>query len=195
MNKIQQFCIRKYIKRKFSKIGNDVYIGAGGIFHFKNIEIGNDVYIGPNACFQSSFGKIKIGSHVMFGPGVNIHGGNHIINEVGKLMKHTSKKSMGDDGVIVIEDDCWIGANAIILSNVTIGQGSVIGAGSIVTKDVPPYSIYTGAPNKKLRPRFSEEELSIHKNKIHGGMIYDILCWLLFQSREFGQKTCISFCS
>ena len=146
-------------------MGKDVYIGKDGIFTYENIEIGNDVYIGANAVFQSSYGKIIIGNHIMFGPGVNIHGGSHKIREIGALMKHTAEKQQGDDGVVIIEDDCWIGANAIILSNVTIGKGSVIGAGAVVTKDIPPYSIYTGTPSVKIRQRFTQEELEEH-NKI-----------------------------
>lgn len=63
-----------------------------GTFHFNRIEIGNDVYIGRNACFQSSYGKIVIGNHVMFGPNVHIHGGNHKINQVGMYMKAVQDK-------------------------------------------------------------------------------------------------------
>lgn len=162
------FFVRKYLDSKFSKIGKDVYVGKNGIFTYKNIEIGDDVYIGANAVFQSTYGKIKIGNHVMFGPGVNIHGGNHKINEVGSLMKHSSKKQMGDDGVITIEDDCWIGANAIILTNVTIGKGSIIGAGAVVTKSLPPYSIYTGVPDVKIRERFTPKEIEEHEEILKG---------------------------
>ena len=168
IKKLVNYCIRVYLSSKFSKIGKNVFVGHGGIFTYENIEIGNDVYIGQNAVIQSSYGKIIIGDHVMFGPGVNIHGGNHKINEVGRLMKHTTPKQMGDDGVITIEDDCWIGANAIILTNVTIGKGSVEGAGAIVTKSLPPYSVYTGAPSQKMRDRFTSEELEEHK-RILGG--------------------------
>lgn len=168
LKRIYNLCVRRYLTSKFSAVGNKVYVGNGGIFSYKNIEIGDDVYIGANAIFQSSYGKIRIGSHIMFGPGVNIHGGNHKINEVGKLLKHTSEKQMGDDGVITIEDDCWIGANAIILTNVTIGRGSVVGAGAVVTKSLPPYSVYTGVPSPKLRERFTPEELEQHE-KILGG--------------------------
>ena len=163
VKKINNHLINEYEKSKFNKLGEDVYVGKNGIFHYKNIEIGSDVYIGANAVFQSTYGKIIIGNHVMFGLGVNIHGGNHKINEVGKLLKHTSEKIVGDDGIITIEDDCWIGANAIILSNVTIGRGSVIAAGSVITKDVPPYSIYSGVPDKKVRNRFSEDDFIKHK--------------------------------
>lgn len=56
---------------------------------------------------------------------------------------------------IIIEDDVWIGYDALIMSGVTIGKGSVIGARAIVTKDVPPYSIYVG--NKVIKKRFSED--------------------------------------
>lgn len=169
LRRVSAFFVRKYVISSFSSVGKGVYVGNNGIFTFKNIEIGDDVYIGANAVFQSSYGKIRIGDHVMFGPGVHIHGGNHKINEVGTLMKHTPAKQQGDDGVITVEEDCWIGANAIILSNVTIGKGSVVGAGAIVTKDIPPYSVYTGTPAVKLRSRFTPEELAEHAKILGGG--------------------------
>ena len=174
MRKCGDYFVRKYITAQFSSVGKDVYIGKNGIFTYKNITIGNDVYIGANAVFQSSYGKIVIGSHVMFGPGVHIHGGNHKIHEIGELLKHTSQKKQGDDGVVTIEDDCWIGANAIILNNVVIGKGSVIGAGSVVTKDVPPYSIYTGSPGMKLRDRFSSDSLKVHEQLLNAKSINGI---------------------
>jgi len=168
IRRFNNYCLKKYLTCKFSSVGKNVYIGNNGIFTYRNIEIGNDVSIGANAVFQSSFGKIVIGDHVMFGPGVHIHGGNHKINEVGKLLKHTTEKQPGDDGTVLIEEDCWIGANAIILSNVTIGKGSVIGAGAIVTKSIPPYSVYTGSPSMKLRNRFSDNELNEHIKLLKG---------------------------
>ncbi len=64
---------------------------------------------------------------------------------------------------VVIEEDVWVGANVIILKGVTIGRGSVIAAGSIVTKNVEPYSIYAGVPARKIKERFSEEEISEHE--------------------------------
>ncbi len=54
-------------------------------------------------------------------------------------------------GGVIIEDDCWIGAGAIILNGITIGKGSVVGAGSVVTKDVPPYTIVAGNPARKIK--------------------------------------------
>ena len=73
------------------------------------------------------------------------------------------KKKPGEDGTVIINDDCWIGACAIILKGVEIGKGSVIGAGSIVTESIPEYCIYTGSAVPLLRRRFTEEEVEIHE--------------------------------
>ena len=93
IRRFNNYCLKKYLTCKFSSVGKNVYIGNNGIFTYRNIEIGNDVSIGANAVFQSSFGKIVIGDHVMFGPGVHIHGGNHKINEVGKLLNTLPKNN------------------------------------------------------------------------------------------------------
>lgn len=157
---------KAYLKGKFKSVGHDVWIGSDSHFTPKTIQIGNDVYIGRGACFQSAHGEIVIGNHVMFGPNVHIHGGNHPFKNIGFLIKENVEKQEGDDGAVVIEDDCWIGACTIILKGVKIGRGSVIGAGSIVTKDVPPYSIYTVRITPIIRKRFLDEELKEHENKL-----------------------------
>ena len=153
---------KKYRMSLFKSYGKNVYFAKNCIFTENTITLGNDVYIGPKCIFRSSFGEINIGDHVMFGPGVNIHGGNHIFDNAGCYMDSVPSKKAGDDGVIKIGNDCWIGANAIILTNVTIGEGCVIGAGAIVTKDIPPYTIYTGVSAPKMRPRFTDEQLEKH---------------------------------
>ena len=68
---------------------------------------------------------------------------------------------------IIFEDDVWIGANAIILSGVTIGEGAIIGAGSVVTKNVEPYTIFAGNPAKKIKMRFTEDELLNHRQLLY----------------------------
>lgn len=153
---------KKYRLSLFKSHGSNVYFAKNCIFTENTITLGDDVYIGPNCIFRSTYGEINIGSHVMFGPGVNIHGGDHIFNRIGKYMKSLSNKNQGDDGIINIGNDCWIGANAIILTNVTIGDGCVIGAGAIVTKDLPPYSIYTGVSEPRIRSRFTDDQLKEH---------------------------------
>jgi len=85
----------------------------------------------------------------MMAPRVSLYAENHNFDSIDVPMK--------DQGVatapIIIEDDCWIAANCIILSGVRIGKGSVIAAGSVVTKDVAPYSVMGGNPAKKLKTR------------------------------------------
>lgn len=163
------FFLRKYQMTQFEKCGERVYIGRRGIFTYNNISIGNDVYIGDNACIQSAHGKIIIGSHVMLGPNVNIHGGNHKYNHVGMYMKDIDDKKTNEDGVVTLCDDVWIGAGAIILKGVTIGEGSIIGAGSIVTKDVKPYTIVVGFLPRQEFQRFDQQTIIAHKEKLSNG--------------------------
>ena len=117
--------------------------------------------------------NIRIGNYVQLAPKVAITGGDHLIDQVGVPIIHTGldghrqvqTKQLG----VVIEDDAWIGFAAIILDGVTIGEGSVVGAGSVVTRDIPPYSIYAGCPARKLRDRFENEAQRIeHSRKIGG---------------------------
>lgn len=155
-------CISRYQLSKFSSIGDNIYIGKRCVFTPESISTGDNVYFGAGCVFQSAHGKIIIGNHVMFGPGVHVHGGNHVINRVGVYMDQI-KKEPDSDGEVIIDDDVWIGANAIILQRVHVGTGAVIAAGSVVTKSVPPYEVWGGVPAKKIKDRFSPHELENHK--------------------------------
>lgn len=157
------FLWRRYQMAMFASCGRDVYIGRYCQFTYGAISIGNDVYIGSNACLQSAHGAIIIGNHVMFGPHVHIHGGNHQFRVVGVRMKALTHKEPGSDGVVRICDDVWIGANATILQGVTVGEGSIIGAGAVIIKDVEPYSIVVGNLPRQVLSRFDEETLARHK--------------------------------
>ncbi len=92
----------------------------------------------------------------MFGPHVAVVTGDHRIDIPDRPMISIkdSEKLPENDQDVVIENDVWIGANATILKGVTIGTGSVICAGAVVTKDVPPYSIVGGVPAKLIKKRF-----------------------------------------
>ncbi len=170
-DRVKKYFIRKTQLYSFESAGKNVYISEDCRFTERNISVGDDVFIGANCCFQSVHGHITIGNHVLFGPSVHIHGGNHEYHQVGKLMKECTKEK-DSDGCVVIEDDCWIGAYAIILKGVTIGRGSVIGAGAVVSKDIPPFSIYTGIPPRRCRQRFTEEELKQHMVKMYERKLY-----------------------
>ncbi len=152
LRRLNTHCERAYQLSKFRSVGRGVKLCEGGAFTYRTISIGDDVFIGRNCCFQSEHGLIEIGSHVMFGPGVNINGGNHDISPGDVPMKNRVKQE-GSDGVVRICDDVWIAANAVILAGVTVGEGAVVGAGSVVTKDVPERAIVAGVPARVLRYR------------------------------------------
>lgn len=104
---------------------------------------------------------LKIGNYCSIAGGVKfLTGGNHYLNRLSSYpfafyFEMDQKYVTPTKGPIIIEDDVWIGVDSIILSGVTIGQGAVIGAGSVVARDVPPYAIWAG--NRIVKYRFSEE--------------------------------------
>ena len=158
-------CQSEFQLSKITVKGNNCHINGPGYFSYNNIELGNGVHIGANSTFMASESKIIIKDNVVFGPHVFIIGGNHRFDVVGTPIKYISKKRPQDDADVIIDEDCWIGADSIILKGVHIGRGCVIGAGTIVTKSIPPYNIIT---NKGSRPRFTPEQIREHENKIYG---------------------------
>lgn len=121
-------CIGMYVKNQFEACGHDVYIGPNCIFTPSTVSCGSHVYFGAGCVVQSAHGEIKLGNHIMFGPGVHVHGGNHKYNHIGKYMDMV-KKEMGEDAPVIIEDDVWVGSNAMILAGVHVGKGVIIGGG------------------------------------------------------------------
>lgn len=154
------------MKSRFIKCGKNVHFSPlNSAFSYSKISIGNDVYIGPNALFSSIKG-IVIGNKVTFGPKVTIMAGNHNFKEIGSYIYDNHTKREDDDLPVTISDDVWIGCNAIILKGITIGRGAIVGAGSVVTKDVPPYAIVGGNPAKLIRYRFTEDEIKEHEYRL-----------------------------
>ncbi len=123
------------------------------VFNFRNlpqagIRIGKNCFIGEFNVVRGQ-GGVWIGNDVYTGPMVQIVAVNHVYDDPARPMRQQGITAKG----IVIEDDVWIGANAVVLDGVTIGRGSVIGAGAVVAKDIPPYSIAVGAPAKPIKDR------------------------------------------
>lgn len=162
----------KFSRKSFRKIGKNVTFEKGVlVFHPENIEIGSNVYIGHNVFLKGYYKNLMtIGNNTWIGQGTFLHsgGGLKIGNFVGigPFVKIITLQHVLDDDIIrpiitreqiykevIIEDDCDIGTGAIILPGIKIKRGSVIGAGSVVTKDVEPYSIVVGNPAKFLRKR------------------------------------------
>lgn len=158
------------VEKKFSSFGKESSIGNGVSGHLDHVSVGDHSYIGNNVYFNSLLANVHIGDHVMIADEVLFITGNHRTDKIGCFMSEVSnqEKNEKDDQDIVVERDVWIGSRAIILKGVTIHEGCVIGAGSIVTKDIPPYSIAVGNPAHVIRPRFSEEDLAVHKKTLRG---------------------------
>nr|WP_298994234.1 acyltransferase [uncultured Polaribacter sp.] len=163
LKKIKKRIVCWILVFQFKKYGKNIIFDPSDFFSFKTIELGSHVYIGPGAYFSTSHSIIKIGSKVMFGPNVSLLGGNHNISILGKYMIDIEIKTEETDAPIILEDDVWIGSGVTILKGVTIGEGSVIAANSLVNKDVESYSIYAGIPAKKIKDRFTKQEIIEHK--------------------------------
>ena len=127
-------------------INDGCYFNADG----GSITAGNWTAFNIGAHINASCGgNIIIGDHCPIGPGVVMRTANHRFQN-----KDVNIQEQGHQiGDIVIEDDCWIGANAIILGGVHIGKGAIIGAGAVVTKDIPSMAIAVGVPAKVLKYR------------------------------------------
>ncbi|MHA2013514.1 MAG: acyltransferase [Candidatus Helarchaeota archaeon] len=112
------------------------------------INIGKASRIGPYTCIYGH-GGIKIGKNVLIAGHNFISASQHIFQDINSPIKNQGITAKG----IVIEDDVWIGSNCVIMDGVKIRQGSVIGASSIVNKDIPSYSVAIGQPAKVIKKR------------------------------------------
>ncbi len=128
---------------KFSAMGMDyLYADQGKLI------IGNNCSINTNVQIGAAGGLIVIGDNVMIGPNVVIRASNH-----GTERSNSMRFQSHVYGEIFIEDDVWIGSNAVVTSGVTLAIGSVVGAGAVVTKSTMPYSIVGGVPARKISER------------------------------------------
>jgi acetyltransferase-like isoleucine patch superfamily enzyme len=141
-----------FFRRKlmgFKSCGENVYIGDHVWFRAPwNISIGDDCRIHPT-CFLDGAGGIEIGSHVGLPSGTQIYSQNHRYQDKNVLYYQQEV----DLAKVVIEDDVWVGAQSMILAGVTIKQGTIVAAGSVITKDTEPYSVVAGVPARKIGQR------------------------------------------
>lgn len=154
---------RLFAKIALNKCGNNFRIGhSAHIKGYKNIVIGHNFFSGPYLYLNTNdISNILIGNDVMMGPYVKILSGNHIIDYKYGPMNSAPPKQKGHDKGILIENDVWIGVNVIILDGSILSEGSVIGAGSVTNRFIPPYVIAAGNPARVIRPRFSFSDLSV----------------------------------
>ena len=139
------------------------------LFNIEHVKVGKGTYGGLYVLTHGLDANLSIGNYCSIGPQVAFilqsdHPLNHVSTYPFKVMAGLLPYEAITKGDIVIEDDVWIGFRTIVLSGVHIGRGAVIGAGSIITKDIPPYSIVVGAPGKVIGSRFDKETIDLLKD-------------------------------
>lgn len=132
-----------------AKVGRrTVYYSGVRIFPGNNLVVGDDVDFAKGVQVYTS-GGLEIGDRVLIGFGSMIITSNHRVPKAPAQIFHAGN----DKKKVVIEKDAWIGGNCTILPGVTIGEGAVVAAGAVVSKDVAPFSIVGGVPAKEIRKR------------------------------------------
>jgi len=156
------------------RLGNGVRIASQSMLRANTeqttgISIGDHSTVHESALIAANLGQVTIGRHSWIGPFCLIYGNGDVsIGDNVLIAAHTSINTVShhfercdipinDQGIycdpVSIEDDAWIGMNAVILQGVTIGQGAIVGAGAVVTRDVPPWSIVMGVPARIVSQR------------------------------------------
>ena len=158
--------------RKSISLGDKVSVQENTLISANrgHVVIGNNSWVGPNSVIYGN-GGVDIGEHVMVAS-------HCVINTVSHNFSSTDAP-MNEQGIsidpVIIEDDVWIGSGAVILQGVCIGRGSIIGAGAVVTRSIPPFSIALGVParvtgNRLETPEhddFANEPSNVTKMGIH----------------------------
>jgi len=169
LKQLRNYFLRKVIYRRY-QIGTNFHAGIRvRLWAKKQLIIGNNFYIGRDSLIETN---AIIGNNVIFGNRVALIGRyDHHYQEPGTPTRLASQirdanySWKGLNSTIIIEDDVWVGYGTILLGGIKIGTGSIIAAGSVVTKNVESYSIYGGVPARKISDRFaSSEDLELHLN-------------------------------
>jgi len=146
LNALKSSYLRLIYRAKIGK--RVVYYPGIWIFTGRNLSVGNDVDFAKGVLITTD-GGVSIGHRVLIGYGTQILSANHVVPPAPNRIFHSGhiKKP------IRIEDDVWLGAKSIVLPGVNIGEGAVVAAGSVVTKDVPAFSYVGGVPAKVIKYR------------------------------------------
>lgn len=150
----------KILKKMIADIGEGCYIEPP--FHAnwggKHVHLGKNVYINFNATFVDDT-HIYVGDYTMIGPNVTLATAGH------PILPELREKYYQYNLPIHIGKNCWLGAGVIVLPGITIGDNSVIGAGSVVTRDIPANVVAVGNPCKVLRPIGEHDKEYYYKNR------------------------------
>ncbi len=141
------------IKKLFGNVGKNCWIESNfNCDYGYNISVGDNFYTNVNCCILDC-AKVTIGNNVWIGPNVGIYTPNHAFDSVERCAGYEISLP------IEIKDNVWIGGNVVIRGGVTIGENTIIGAGSVVTKDIPSNVIAVGNPIRIIREITEEDKI------------------------------------
>ncbi len=160
-----------FLRKRYglTQVSSSFYMAGKSILS-PDLVAGHYSYIGPNCIIGP---KVQIGRYSMLANNVSIVGGDHVFTDPTKPIIFSGRPHMPET---FIGEDAWIGAQSIVMAGVSIGNGSIVGAGSVVTKDIPPYSIFAGTPARYIRDRFNPDEIEAHKQMLNRDDIEIDLC-------------------
>ena len=173
VKRLWHYIYRVYGVRKNVSTGSNLHLGIGSILWAPfRLSLGDNVYIGKYCSIECDG---SIGDNVMIANHVGMIGRyDHDYSCVGTPIRlapwvgSPEYQGPGKGLLVVVEDDVWIGFGAVVLTGVRIGRGAIVAAGSVVTRDVDPYSIVGGNPAKKIAERFCrKEDIIEHEAKLY----------------------------
>ncbi len=140
-----------FVRRRYGlrKVHRTFYLGGKANIS-RDFRAGAHSYVGRGSCICPG---VSIGNYAVISHDVTILGGDHRYDVPGTPIYFTERPPLHET---VIEDDVWIGHRVIVKAGVRIARGAVVGAGAVVTKDVPPYAIVAGVPARKIGERFPD---------------------------------------
>ena len=148
---------------RFKSVGKCFTVSdTTSVFKKYSVSVADYVFIGAKAHF---YANVQIGHFTMIASGVAIIGGDHRFDMVGLPVRFTGRDRK-EKLLTIIEDDVWVGHGTIIMAGVKIGRGAIVATGSVVTKDVLPYTVVGGVPAKLIRYRFTPEEQQRHNESL-----------------------------
>lgn len=157
--------IKRKILIKYYGLKNvhPTFLATFGLSQVSNdIKAGAYSYIGPNSII---YPKVSIGDYTQIANDVNIIGADHNFRTPGIPIVFNGREELKPT---IIGKDCWIGAKSIIITGIHIGDGTIVAAGSVVTKDLDPYSVYGGIPAKKIKARFNtDKDIQLHQRMLN----------------------------
>lgn len=160
--RLKRVLLRHLYKRRFGAFGSGSSFDptTSTIGDIENFHIGRNVFIGPHAILSADGVRVTIGDDTIIGPGLCVMAGDHEFRRPGISFRDSPR---GNNEPVVICRNVWIGARVTILKGVTVGDAAVIGAGAVVTNDIPPFAIALGVPARVVGWRFEGSEREAHQ--------------------------------